>query len=156
MTATNPAFSGRPVILVHLEDPAGSGLTTCSGQPFHDSDCFPQIPRVVCELCQARSLGLVARPPDIGRIDLVELRPGDIIVASVPADTNLATMDRVRRSLQTQFGGSHRVVMRTDTIGIEVHRPTDDEAPDADAERFAGDEETNASAEYRQRYGDRG
>jgi hypothetical protein len=53
MTQDNPALSGRPIILVHLEDPPGSGLTACSGQPFTASATdYPNVPRVLCQSCE--------------------------------------------------------------------------------------------------------
>lgn len=49
---TNPALAGRPVILVHLESPAGSGLTACSGDPFQGPDVrYPSVPLVSCIGC---------------------------------------------------------------------------------------------------------
>lgn len=49
----NPALNGRPVILVHLERPRGSGLTACSGQRFTPAADFewPTVPRVACVGC---------------------------------------------------------------------------------------------------------
>jgi hypothetical protein len=67
MTQDNPALSGRPVILVHLEDPPGSGFTACSGQPFTpaaDTD-FPNVPRVLCQSCdRAAAIGRTINVPE--------------------------------------------------------------------------------------------
>ncbi len=44
-----------PVIVVHLEDPMGSGLAACSGIPFRTTDQYQGVPRFLCPGC--------ARPP---------------------------------------------------------------------------------------------
>lgn len=56
MTAVevNPALSQQPVIIVHMEDPPGSGLTACSGQAFSTTGGFMHVPRVPCIGCCRR------------------------------------------------------------------------------------------------------
>ena len=40
-----------PVIVVHLEDPMGSGLAACSGIPFRTTDQHKGVPRFLCPGC---------------------------------------------------------------------------------------------------------
>ena len=40
-----------PVIVVHLEDPAGTGLAACSGIPFRTPNGFSTTPRFLCPGC---------------------------------------------------------------------------------------------------------
>jgi hypothetical protein len=48
-----------PVIVVHLEDPAGSGLAACCGLPFRipPSDYYPHVPRWACTGCTRKAIG---------------------------------------------------------------------------------------------------
>lgn len=50
MSKYAPAFSGDPVILIHLVGPDGNAA--CCGEPFiHDQGSYQNIPRVLCYGC---------------------------------------------------------------------------------------------------------
>lgn len=40
-----------PVIVVHLEDPPGSGLAACCGVPFEPAKGYEKTPRWLCTGC---------------------------------------------------------------------------------------------------------
>jgi hypothetical protein len=47
-----PSLSGKPVVLIHLESPAGSGLAICCGEPFNQpTDEYQNYPQVLCPAC---------------------------------------------------------------------------------------------------------
>lgn len=56
-----------PALLVHLEDPPGSGLMACSGAPFERvvDDQFRHVPRQLCPDCRNACLRSV-NPPSRG------------------------------------------------------------------------------------------
>jgi hypothetical protein len=55
-------LTARPVIVIHLEDPPGSGLAACCGLPFHSTSEWPKVPRVPCTGCLRRSDAARAAP----------------------------------------------------------------------------------------------
>jgi hypothetical protein len=41
----------QPVIVIHLEEPKGSGLAACCGEPFETTYSYANTPRVLCTGC---------------------------------------------------------------------------------------------------------
>lgn len=63
--------------------------------------------------------------PTVERMQAVEVRPGDVIVATVPADTGQAEVERLRDFIVERWPGN-RVAVLANGIELAVHRPTHD------------------------------
>jgi hypothetical protein len=55
-----PELPNLPVVVVHLEDPPGSGLAACCGMSFnsnaHKADWYPNVPRWACTGCTRKAV----------------------------------------------------------------------------------------------------
>lgn len=60
--------------------------------------------------------------PPIERLQAVTIEPGDIIIATVPVDTDDQELEQISARLGQLFLG-HKVVVITDGISLEVQRP---------------------------------
>jgi hypothetical protein len=69
----------------------------------------------------------------IERLQAVEIRPSDVIVATVPLDTDPEELHEISAALREAFA-PNKVICMTSSIEVEVHRPGEDlrstQAPD--------------------------
>jgi hypothetical protein len=64
-----------------------------------------------------------APPPlVVTRLEAIELRSGDVILATVPEETTPQEAERIARMLEAKFGPP--VVVKTAQLGVEVYRPS--------------------------------
>jgi hypothetical protein len=59
--------------------------------------------------------------PPVKRLEVVELRPGDTVIATLPDDTTHERAEKIRQQLQTRFPG-HQIIIKPRSIDLEFQR----------------------------------